>query len=203
MVIDCFPFRNELDLLSIRSDILDSYVDTFLVFDLENQEVDLGNFKEKITHIKTEKFDSDGIINTLLNLDLGEDDVIILSEINQIPNLSQMNTISDCILTNTAIRFENFSFLNSFDMKCYDVALNNQERDRVLKGSTAFFYKLLKAIKPEQLWSKADEIYTYKGAKGWTFEKDNSLKAKKIDPEDYFPPDIIENKDKYKNLFST
>ena len=112
---DCFIFNNETDLLEIRLNILNDYVDYFviveseetftgikkkLVFDIKNYE----KFKEKIIYGVIKKFPQDfksawqnesfqrNYILHLLDSATSED-FIIISDLDEIPNLENINLL--------------------------------------------------------------------------------------------------------------
>jgi hypothetical protein len=193
MIINCFPLSDKLDLMEARFDILWSRVDKFIVFDSQGNGPKLDKYKEKVVHVETQKFEENEIVGPLSRLSPNESDMIILSKENEIPNLEEANKITESIFENTAVSLVNVTFLNFFDMKCEELS----------HGSFAFFYNMLRLRKPQQLRSVINDLPKYLETKGWCLSDDSSLKAKKIDPEDYFPDRFLENKDQHKKLFST
>ena len=116
MVYDCFPFFNELDILSLRLNILDKYVDYFVIsessltfsgeykplFYLENKHL-FEKFHNKIIHnivepgdISLNPFERDvyqknSVKNALHNCN--DNDVIIFSDLDEIPNPEKIEII--------------------------------------------------------------------------------------------------------------
>lgn len=112
---DCFIFNNETDLLDLRLNILNDYVDYFviveseetftglkkkLVFDIKNY----AKFKEKIIYGVINKFPENFTSawqnesyqrNYLLNLlnNANSEDLIMISDLDEIPNLENINLI--------------------------------------------------------------------------------------------------------------
>ena len=112
---DCFIFNNETDLLEIRLNILNNYVDYFiiieseetftglkkkLVFDIKNY----PKFKEKIIYgvinkfpenfssaWQNESFQRNYILNLLDNAN--SEDFIMISDLDEIPNLENINLL--------------------------------------------------------------------------------------------------------------
>lgn len=110
MIYDCFPFFNELDILKLRLEIMDPFVDKFVIeeathtfssepkplYYLENQEM-FSKWKDKIIHIVVDDcplglpshdmdhFQKDHLLNGIK--DCKEDDVIIFSDVDEIPNV--------------------------------------------------------------------------------------------------------------------
>lgn len=120
MIIDCFPFFKELDVLEVRLNTLDPYVDKFLI--VESEETFTGidkplyffenyerfkKFKDKIEYLKIPKiprnidpykghvnwdreyYQKNYMMHRINELD--EDDVVILSDCDEIPDLSNVN----------------------------------------------------------------------------------------------------------------
>ena len=141
-IIDCFPFFQELDIVSLRLKLLEDYVDTFLISELDNTHS--GNkknyifkeniksfdyYKNKISIIEgkvsdmkeedLEKSENHGVISELQNdiefekkrkeiwsreiyqrniiydklitLNLNDEDIIILSDVDEIPDPKILN----------------------------------------------------------------------------------------------------------------
>ncbi len=109
MIYDCIPFFNELDILNLRLHVLDSIVDKFIIeestvtFSGEPKELCFEKNKEMFqeflpkieyivvdnspvdttTHLR-DKFQKNALEKGLA--DAGEDDMIILSDVDEIPN---------------------------------------------------------------------------------------------------------------------
>lgn len=109
MVYDCFPFFNELDILKLRMEIMDPFVDKFVIEEAaytfssepkplyfeENQEM-FSKWKDKIIHIVVrncplgipphdmDHFQKDHLLLGLK--DCKEDDICIFSDVDEIPN---------------------------------------------------------------------------------------------------------------------
>jgi beta-1,4-mannosyl-glycoprotein beta-1,4-N-acetylglucosaminyltransferase len=131
-IYDCFIFNNELDLLELRLNILDDVVDKFVI--IEGKKTFAGNDKESIFLKNKEKFSrlEDKIIyryidipdfsttwdreiysrNYALTLSIYEDDdVIISSDIDEIPNPEAIRNINQWINDS-----EHFTFQMNFYM---------------------------------------------------------------------------------------
>ena len=111
-IYDCFMFNNEIDLLNIRLNILNQYVDYFVIiesaethsgikkkleFDIEK----FSEFRNKIIYGVIEKFPENfsawekenyqrNYIAQFLNK-ADDDDFIIISDLDEIPNLENIN----------------------------------------------------------------------------------------------------------------
>ena len=114
-IIDCFLYNNEDLILELRLNLLNKYVDKFVIiearynhsgvikenynFDIEN----FKNFKDKIIYLKVEDFPNgfnhwerenyhrNYILKALENIN--REDYIIISDIDEIPNLDEINQV--------------------------------------------------------------------------------------------------------------
>lgn len=108
MIYDCFPFFNELDMLKIRLNIMNPVVDRFLIFEAtetfsgmkkplyyeENKEM-FAEFHDKIIHVVVD-YTPEGDTHvrdtyqknqgTKGLVDCKDDDIIIFSDLDEIPN---------------------------------------------------------------------------------------------------------------------
>ena len=112
MIIDVFPFYNEIELLTYRLDILYPYVDKFVITEStktfsgnekklyfnENKEK-FEKYADKIIHLIDPDLDSNSVnswkneyhqrnypIQTLRNMNLSDRDIIINTDLDEIPN---------------------------------------------------------------------------------------------------------------------
>ena len=119
-VIDVFPFFNELDILEIRLNVLDPYVDCFVLseatktfsglekplFYEENKER-FAKFSHKIVHnivedttppelhpYQRDVFQKDNIKNVVLE-NASDDDIIIWSDVDEVPNPEAIKDVRD------------------------------------------------------------------------------------------------------------
>jgi beta-1,4-mannosyl-glycoprotein beta-1,4-N-acetylglucosaminyltransferase len=108
MIIDCFPFFNELDLLEIRLNVLKDVVDKFVLveasktqslidkpFYFEENKDRYSKFLDKIIHVKItdypkkdgwamENYQRNCIVKGLQQLELKEEDIIGVSDLDEI-----------------------------------------------------------------------------------------------------------------------
>lgn len=108
MIIDCFPFFNELDVLEIRLNVLNDVVDKFVLVEASKTQSKLdkpfyfdenkerySKFLDKIVHIKINDYpEKDGwamenyqrncIVKGLQQIGLKEDDIIGVSDVDEI-----------------------------------------------------------------------------------------------------------------------
>lgn len=115
-IFDCFLYHNENLVLDIRLNTLSKYIHKFIIvesmFDHQGNKKKLNfkienfqNFKNKIIYLIVEKFPENisnwgrenyqrnFILNGLNNAD--DDDLIIISDIDEIPDFSKINKIND------------------------------------------------------------------------------------------------------------
>lgn len=118
MIYDCFTFFNELDLLDIRLNILNDYVDKFVIVEstktftgkdkplyyAENKER-FKEFESKIIHVVVNDFPEtdnpwaiecnqrNAIERGLVNCK--DDDIILISDLDEIPNPEYINKYKD------------------------------------------------------------------------------------------------------------
>lgn len=110
MVYDCFPFFNELDILKLRMEIMDPFVDKFVIEEaaytfssepkplyFEENKVMFSKWQDKIIHIVVkdcplgipphdmDHFQKDHLLLGLKNCK--EDDICIFSDVDEIPNI--------------------------------------------------------------------------------------------------------------------
>ena len=139
-IYDCITYLNEEDLLELRLNILNKYVDYFVI--CEAREDHRGNskklnfnlnkfskFKEKIIYLILDRFENckrtwdrqnfqrDYLINGITNAD--KDDIILFSDIDEIPNLKNLNTYIN----------EAYNKIGIFDQKVFYYKLNLQVLD--------------------------------------------------------------------------
>ena len=118
MVYDCIPFFNEIDILKMRLHIMDPIVDRFVIeeatvtFSGEPKELCFEKNKElfkeflpKITYIVVDnspvnttthlrdKFQKNALVKGLA--DAADEDVIILSDVDEIPNPKTLQKVID------------------------------------------------------------------------------------------------------------
>ena len=116
MIYDCFTFFNELDLLELRLEMLDKYVDKFVIseatkthsgqpkdlFYLRNRER-FKKYESKIIYIMVDEFPQFENSFTYENFqrnvlikglkDCSEKDIILISDLDEIPNLDSMPSV--------------------------------------------------------------------------------------------------------------
>jgi len=128
LIIDCFIFYNELDMLNYRLNLLDDYVDYFVLVEskythvgkekelyYENNKELYKKFNDKIIHIivedipykfeeinynlgnqwTNEEYHRNQIKLGINKLNLNDEDIIILSDLDEIPNTNLLYTLKN------------------------------------------------------------------------------------------------------------
>ena len=182
MIYDCFMFYNELDLLEIRMNILDKFVDRFVL--VESTKTFTGNakplhfnenknrfsaFNKKIIHIivnddpdqcesawDRETFQRNCIIRGLINCN--PSDTILLSDLDEIPNpeiLKHKPRIPK------PIRFQQLLFYYFFN--------NINTTEPWWSGTHMVKYKHLKKWTPQEIRKLQRKYCHIQGNGGWHF----------------------------------
>ena len=162
-VYDCITFFNEIDLLKLRLNILDNIVDYFVICESEYdhrgekkkiffKESDFQKFKNKIIYLNLKKFPSfettwerqdfqrDFLINGIKSAK--NDDIILFSDVDEIPNLEN----------NKKLILNNLDKVGIFNQKVYYFKLNLRVQDyekwegtRILKKKKLKSFSWLRA----------------------------------------------------------
>jgi len=178
MIYDCFMFYNELELLEIRLNELNEFVDKFIIVEssktftnqpkklfFEENKEKFAAFKDKIIHIVTDEFTE---CNSAWECEIFQrnaiekglenckpDDIIIISDVDEIPNAK---TLMNC---------KNSEGIKVLKQKQYNFYLNyiNDKETYWLRGPRVLFYK--------DFNKSADEIRNTQGQiienGGWHF----------------------------------
>ena len=136
MILDCFTFFNENDLLEIRLNTLNEIVDKFIIVEANQTHSGISKpfyydkkrfdkFKDKIIYIelkdrlnfsnswKNENFQRNYILDILKQENCKDEDVVILTDLDEIPNV---NAIKEFL--------QNPSSIYAFQMDIYNYYLN-------------------------------------------------------------------------------
>lgn len=187
MIVDTFTFFNELDLLDIRLAELDDHVDFFvlveagktqsllpkpLYFD-ENRER-YAKYLSKIIHIKVldypnnsaslwemENHQRNCIIRGLDQLDLNDDDTVLISDLDEIPNGSLIGKIKE---QDAVKEKEIFAFTQEF----YAYFLNLKCTTQDWVGTVAAKYSIVNSETPQGIRAIKDHIWRVSNG-GWHF----------------------------------
>lgn len=183
MIIDCFPFFNELDLLEIRLNILNEVVDKFVLveasktqyktdkpFYFEENKDRFEPFLDKIVHIKLTDFPESGgwamenyqrksISIGLDKLNLNDDDIIAISDLDEIYNPKVVRDYKK----NGYVRCA------SIDMKYLTFYLNLETVEKRWTGTVLSRYEYLKTVDPQYIRHIKDGIIGQYIDGGWHF----------------------------------
>jgi hypothetical protein len=99
-IIDTIFFHDDVDMLYFRLTELNEYVSIFIIMEdetgkshyTENKEL-FKQWEDKIIHIPSHLIET--LLSKLLTIDLGFEDIILISEVNEIPDLFNFNLIHD------------------------------------------------------------------------------------------------------------
>jgi beta-1,4-mannosyl-glycoprotein beta-1,4-N-acetylglucosaminyltransferase len=182
MIYDCFTFFNELDLLDIRLNTLNKYVEKFIIveagktqslidkpFYFEENKHRFSKFADKIIHIKVEDYPDNK--NNLWEMEnhqrncirrgfsnISDSDIVIISDLDEVPNPKKFDIFND----------PNFR-MASFEQDFYAYFLNLKSINSNWIGSVAIKYSLLKNISPQNVRNHKDNIPTRIADGGWHF----------------------------------
>ena len=183
MIIDCFPFFNELDVLDIRLNILNEVVDKFVLveasktqskidkpFYFEKNKNRYSKFLDKIVHIKIEDYpEEDGwamenfqrncIQRGFEKLNLSMDDIIAISDVDEIWNPKLNLHFNEILNKNTFF---------SANMKYFVFYLNLETINKTWIGTIFTKFKNLQQYSPQDLRNKKDQVPSTENS-GWHF----------------------------------
>lgn len=189
-IIDTFIFNNETELLFYRLSILYEIVDQFIIVETNNRNINkslLKKFENKIIYITINlplnitnssfNFEEEFIINEeyhfnsidkgILKLNLNENDIIIISNINEIINPNFLHYIINTKLYNN-ITINKLSY-DSYSQK----STNKCIQSKILK------YKYYEPILPYKIRQNNNysELYisNYNSNQGWYFDKNQDI----------------------------
>jgi hypothetical protein len=194
---DSFLFRGELDLLEFRLIELDCFVDRFIIAEVNSNKKDsiylkekerFKKWKNKISHI----FVSDEDLSFLnkitvefINHSPDFEDILMISEINQLPNLNKKNEIQD-LLSCGPIVIEHQNFVWNIDY----IDGNWVDGTLVLTFSSILINKKIVFLLYE---SKNNPKTTNQKIKnGWSFSNFEYFDEYKYQIEEKLPPTDID-----------
>jgi beta-1,4-mannosyl-glycoprotein beta-1,4-N-acetylglucosaminyltransferase len=184
MIIDCFPFFNELEVLELRLNILDEVVDKFVLvessltqtgikkpFYFEKNKEKYSKFLHKIVHIKLndtiidnskwaiENFQRNCIQRGLDNLNLNENDIIGISDVDEIWNPKIIKNLNMLLFTNDFV---------SISMNYFVFFLNLETCNKKWIGTIFTKFENLKVYSPQNLRNIKDRVVCLENS-GWHF----------------------------------
>jgi beta-1,4-mannosyl-glycoprotein beta-1,4-N-acetylglucosaminyltransferase len=186
MLIDCFPFFNELDILDLRLHELDSIVDKFILVEAnktqslldkpfyfdENKEK-FAKFLNKIIHVKLidcpnnnhnlwsmENFQRNSVIKGLSQLDITTDDRIMISDLDEIPRAEAIVAARQSDLWNLPVFTLDIDFFVYF--------LNLKAKNKIWPGTAIFKPELLTKYSIQNIKDGKNDYPKLSNA-GWHF----------------------------------
>lgn len=220
MIYDCFIFNNEVELLELRLNILDPYVDKFVL--TEGDTTFSGLSKESVYLQNKERFAKweDKIIHNFIEIpDLpttwdreiysrnspvslgvfGDNDLILSSDLDEIPNPEILEAVDEWVSDDTHFTFQ---------QKRYVYFINNFETD-VWFGTRACTGKYLKNTSIDQIRENTEREEQLTGSiitnGGWHFtfcggEEMIKTKIESFSHTEHNTPKVIESiTDRIKN----
>jgi beta-1,4-mannosyl-glycoprotein beta-1,4-N-acetylglucosaminyltransferase len=187
MIIDSFMFFNELDILDIRLRELDDIVDVFVLLEcnealsgvrkpliFDEQKARFERFLPRIRHIKLrglpplvrdteenrfwlERFQRDALMLGLVGCGLKENDVVLLSDVDEIPSAKGVKEVVSSISEHEVWLFK---------QRVYCRYLDSPPRSSVSApwlGTVAVRYDAFSRILPQDLrwrWARAGQYWT-------------------------------------------
>lgn len=191
MIIDCFTFYNELDILDIRLNTLSNSVDKFVLveasktqslldkpFYFEENKGRYANYLDKIVHVKVSEFPENGgwamenfqrncITRGLKQIDLKNNDIIAISDVDEIWNPDSIQEIEKKI---------NYNDFLCCEMKYIVFFLNLETKNKKWIGTVFTSAKNLKNKTPQNLRQIKDFIPKLE-FKGWHFGNQGGKEA--------------------------
>jgi len=208
-IIDCFIFYNEVDLLKYRLNILENVVDYFVI--VESTRTFTGKpkelyfkkemFNQNIIHIvvddfpfleptkeqvwKNEKFQRNCITRGLDQLNLNNNDILIFSDVDEIPDPNTLNLL----------RNFNFDGIYALEQDFYYYNLESRKGNWYYSKITSYRNYVLSGLSIDQIrWSNFN--FVQRG--GWHLSyfgntKFIQNKIQNFSHQEYNKPEILEN----------
>lgn len=173
MIIDCFTFWKELDILEIRLNELYDIVDKFILVEathtqnlqpkplfFEENKERFSKFMDKIIHVKVENtvdistypwafenYQRSCITRGLAQIDLCDEDIILISDVDEIPNAESLK-----------IHLPNLQQILCFGMTYNVYYLNLIMRNKIWTGTVAVKWEHVKQSDPHYLIKLRDRL---------------------------------------------
>jgi beta-1,4-mannosyl-glycoprotein beta-1,4-N-acetylglucosaminyltransferase len=220
MIIDCFTFFNELDLLEVRLEELNNSVDYFVLVEanktqslkdknyyFEDNKEKYSKFLHKIIHIKVddcpsndqnlwtmENFQRNCILRGLKDLNLKKSDMILISDLDEIPSSKVIDSLKLNKLTEPI----------SVNMLFSAYFVNLVAKSITWVGTVACPYDILNTYSPQQIRANKDFFKRTSSISGWHlswlggYEKIYEKAMSCIEP---FDKTQLPTKDQFKEYF--
>lgn len=183
MIIDCFPFFNELDILELRLNLLNNHVSKFVLveasktqskkdkpFYFDENKDRYAEFLHKIIHVKIEDYPNEGgwamenfqrnCINIgLERLSIQDDDIIAISDVDEIWNPKKINEI--------LFNLDREKYVSSL-MEYFVFFLNLRTVNKNWTGTIFTKFSTYKPLTPQYLRNIKDNVLAVKNC-GWHF----------------------------------
>lgn len=194
-VIDCFTFYNELEILELRLTELYDVVDYFVLAEAdkthkgeyksliyeENKER-FSKWSDKIINIKVsfpgnldtwgrEKYQRNSFMPVLYSMGLNDDDIVLVTDADEIPNPERINYIKDEYNVNTVYKLE---------MDMYFGCLENKQTNTKWYHPKLVNWGTLKKSTPDECRLNFDCLWWENGGWHFTYFGDPSKIANKI-----------------------
>jgi beta-1,4-mannosyl-glycoprotein beta-1,4-N-acetylglucosaminyltransferase len=191
MIIDCFTFFNELDLLQVRLEELYSHVDKFVLveaavtqslldkpFYFEDNKHKLSKFQDKIVHIKIpknecvnnddnlwnmENFQRNYIQKAVIDLHPDARDIIMISDLDEIPRQQSIQALKTVFSDP-----KNHDLIYSLELDFFAYFLNLKASNRSWVGTTACNFSTFKQHSCQSIRNSKDYYPLIVNA-GWHF----------------------------------
>lgn len=192
MIVDCFTFFNEIGLLALRIEELHEEIDYFVIveagqtfagrkkeFIFEKFNGDFHKIKNKLIYVKIEKlppiisdnensrfwleaYQRNAIFTGLAQINLGHDDIVLISDVDEIPSRPAIQQLK-------AMNFEKDAV--AFKQALYYSNIESMPKEESWIGTIAIKYKLLGCGMPHEIRTcvRENREYTidYIESAGW------------------------------------
>lgn len=179
MIVDCFTFFNEIDLLRVRLAELDPVVDRFVIveagqthsgaskpFNFEAVREHFAAYLPRITYVKLarlpplvedneaarfrlENFNRNAIMWGLIQLDCALDDLVLVSDIDEIPSRAAIDAL--VMQTTSSTQPLSWTFRQFFHKLYFDETLDDGYNRQWWGGTVAVRYATLSRFSPQQV----------------------------------------------------
>jgi beta-1,4-mannosyl-glycoprotein beta-1,4-N-acetylglucosaminyltransferase len=217
-LVDCFTFYNEIEILELRFLELYNIVDKFIIveanktfkgdykpFVLEENKWRFKKWWDKVAHIKIdipdnltdawsrEKYQRNSFIPFLYSMKLRDYDVVMITDVDEIPNPSVIKYIKEEYNLNGIFKLE---------METYFGSLYNKEITNKWYHPKIMNWKVLNGSNPEdcrlnfncQFWEKGGWHFTYFGGPSRIANKINHFSHQEYNRDKFKDEKYIEEK---------
>lgn len=221
MIIDCFPFFKELDLLEIRLNELDQVVDYFVLveasktqskldkpFYFEENKDRYSKFLDKIIHIKLENypeengwamenFQRNAVILGLQQLNISTTDRIMISDMDEIPRAEAIiSSLNDP-------KFKDL-LVYTLDIDFYVYFMNLKAVNKIWPGTVIFKPEVLNKFSIQNIKDEKNNYHKIPDA-GWHFSwlgGYKKIREKALSCIEPYDKSKIPSEEDFKNYFT-